>query len=150
MAKLLLPILAAVLLPVAPAAQAEDAPAPPPPAAVAGLSTDIAVVRVIGPWSTGEQRGYSRLVEVLSGGALSLYVQWIAHGGAGADQVVQTMKVDGAAAVPSLPLAGIRVDAGPDDAEVMFQLAPKAGADVQNWVLDVGPPGQAQFGKASH
>jgi hypothetical protein len=149
---LLLPVAAALLLPsFAEPLRAEDTPpSPAPPAAVAQLSPDIAMVRVIGPWSTGEQRGYSRLIELLNGGTLSLYVQWIVHGGSGPDQVVQTKQLEGAETVPDLPLAQIRVDAGTEDAEVQFQLPNAAGEDMQSWTLDVGPPGEARFGRASH
>lgn len=137
----LLPLLAAPL-------QAEEAPPVPP--SVASLSTDVAVVRVIGPWSTAAGRGYSRLIEVLNGGALTLYVQWIAHGSNGADQAVQTTKVAGAEAVPDLPLAQIRVDAGQNGSEVQFRLPASAQDDMQSWTLEVGGPGEAEFGRASH
>jgi hypothetical protein len=142
-------LLAAALLPLLAVPLHAETAAPAPPA-VAGLSTDVAVVRVVGPWSTATQRGYSRLIEVLSGGTLALYVQWIARGGNGADQIVQTMKVVGAEGVSDLPLAQIRVDAGQSGSEVQFQLPMSAQGEMQSWTLDVGGPGEAQFGRASH
>ncbi|HVV95408.1 MAG TPA: hypothetical protein VHD15_18515 [Hyphomicrobiales bacterium] len=121
------------------------------PPAVAAVAPEVALVRIIGPWDTAEQRGFSRLVVVVKDGVPTLHVQWLADSGSGQGAAaVESVVVKGAEAVPSLPLAEVAVDPGRNDAEVTFALPHPKGAEGESYVLDVGLPGDARFGPESH
>jgi hypothetical protein len=121
------------------------------PPAVAAVAPEIAMVRIVGPWDTAEQHGFSRLVLVVKGGVPTLHVQWFAESSSGQGaKVVESVVVKGAEAVPSLPLADVAVDPDRNDAEVTFGLPHPKGAEGESYVLDVGLPGDARYGPESH
>lgn len=155
MIRMLLATGAAALLAFAAEAAPDTAPGGAdgvkPPPAVASVAAEVALVRIVGPWDTAEQKGFSRLVALVRGGAPTLYVQWIATGASPADNtVVQTALVAGAEAVPTLPLAEVAVYPDRNNSEVTFALPHPRGAEGQSYVLDVGLPGDARFGPESH
>jgi hypothetical protein len=121
------------------------------PPAVAAVAPEVALVRIIGPWDTAEQRGFSRFVVVVKDGVPALHVQWLADAGTGQGAApVESVVVKGAEALPSLPLAEVAVDPGRNDSEVTFALPHPKGAEGQSYTLDVGLPGDARFGPESH
>ena len=117
----------------------------PPP--VAAVSHEVVLVRVAGPWSSEGRNGLSRIVATITGGKLSLYVQWLADGN---NRVVETRELPGAADAPQLALATIRTERDADGT-VLYMDAPEDEQGFQEtYVLIIGAPGEARFGPATN
>lgn len=110
------------------------------------ISTEIVLLRVVGPWTDGDAKGFSRVVARVSGGQLNLYVQWIGADG----KATQTAEVDGAQLVPQLALSEIRVEAGDEDSGVYFDTPEDSQGFRETYVLIIGRPGEARFGPATN
>jgi hypothetical protein len=136
--------------PSAPEAESDDAASANDARPVDGdplaISTEIVLLRVIGPWTDGDSKGFSRVVSRVSGGKLNLYVQWIGADG----KTTQTAEVDGAQNVPQLALSEIRVEAGDEDSGVYFDTPEDAQGFRETYVLIIGRPGEARFGPATN
>lgn len=125
--------LACLLLPVSASAQN-----PIPPVSV---SPSVVLVRVAGPFQSGGQVGYSRLVALGSGNRVSLSVEWIGSQGT----VIQALPLQTPPGAEQLPVARMRNQGGGGQTSVFFDTP--AG---DTFVLVVGGPGQASFGPATN
>lgn len=110
------------------------------------ISTDIVLLRVVGPWTDEDQRGFSRVIARVSGGQLNLFVQWIKADG----KAIETAEVDGAQHVPQLALSEIRIEAGDEDSAVYFDTPRDSQGFRETYVLIIERPGQARFGPATN
>ena len=110
------------------------------------ISSEIVLLRVVGPWKEDDRQGFSRVVARVSGGELKLYVQWIDQAG----EIAQSAEVDGAEGVPQLALAETRVDAGAEDSAVYFDTPADQQGFRETYVLIIERLGEVRFGPATN
>jgi hypothetical protein len=105
------------------------------------VAADVLMVRIAGPWQSGNQRGFSRLVATGAAGHVALSVEWIGDAG----NLVHALPLQPPPGAEHLPLARMRNENGQGESVVYFDTP--AG---DTFVLTVGAPGDARFGAATN
>ena len=135
-----------------------DAPAPDaePPAAEdqaadaasdpLGVPANIFAVRVAGPWSAGEQRGFTRVVGVIDGERQRFYVQWLSEPDG---HVVETKELEDEEAA-KLTFGDVRAEQEETGVTVFLDTVPDKDGMRDTWVLIIGAPGEMRFGPATN
>jgi hypothetical protein len=119
-----------------------------PPGLVSTLPVTVVLVRVVGPWTSPQARGISRIVGIADGTKMRLFVQWIADAPQGA-VLVDTREI-AAVAGEGLVFGDVRVEASENDASVFLDTLPGNDGLRDTYVLLVQTPGQFRFGPATN
>lgn len=119
------------------------------PAAVTDLDVSVINVRIVGPWSTADGRGFSRVVLTVTQDTPHLYVQWVERPLDAEPHVLMTVEIEDVAR-DRLLFGDMRVEADENDAEVVMDTVPGADGLRQTYVLLIGEPSNVRFGPATN
>ncbi len=119
------------------------------PPVIEVIDPTVFAVRIVGPWTDKDVQGFSRVILVAEGDTPRLYVQWMEQPADDEPSVRATVEVE-QVATDKLVFGDIRVEASRNDASVFLDTRVDVQGFRETYVLNVGGPGQIQFGPATN